>query len=80
MERRNAPNNISDDNDHSSEEVTEGVSFESHVSNLQQRLGNIDNARKRGLEQIGKFLPSLSFERQEDDNNHISRRTSETSD
>eukprot|EP00984_Skeletonema_dohrnii_P015151 scaffold6492_cov118-Skeletonema_dohrnii-CCMP3373.AAC.3 len=80
MERRNAPTNISDANDHSSEEVTEGVSFESHISNLQQRLGNIDNARKRGLEQIGKFLPSLSFERQEDGNNHSSRRTSESSD
>ena len=58
MERRNMQNNA----DNSSEDITEGCSFET-MSNLQQRLKSVDSVRKRGIEEVGKFLPSLSFER-----------------
>ncbi len=64
MERRNTQGI-----DNSSEEVTEGISFET-LSNLQQRLEKIEHVRKRGIEQIGKFLPSLSLERHDNDDNN----------
>jgi uncharacterized Zn finger protein (UPF0148 family) len=78
MERRNTiRNNISDSIDNSSEEVTEEASF---VANNARSLqgGPFDNVRKRGLEQVGKFLPSLVTQPQHNAQNNNSGRNSES--
>jgi uncharacterized Zn finger protein (UPF0148 family) len=77
MERRNTIHNISDIIDISSDEVTEEASFEANVTNLQDDPFDNVNVRKRGLEQVGKFLPPLTTQPQHNNQSNNSARNSE---
>ena len=66
LERRNTHNHQIDNvhsNENNCDEVADCASFESQLSRLQEHI----HVRKRGLDKIGKFLPSLTTNQTQND-------------